>query len=159
MMTVRATPLDFIRSCSVSGVASRSGTLAPSAKGKAGSCFHTWTWGSRMRVSAPASRVRRVTSDIDGLQFVDDVLGAPFVAGPRALAGDVEIHAQPALETDRFQYAMAAREIDRAIAEVEDVVLQLAGVLAGVLVVEEHEAVLVLVDDFDHIAIGQIEVG
>ena len=67
MITVRETPLAFIKSSSVSGAASRSGTRAPSANGNAGSCFHTWTWGSRMRVSAasalaatPASSVRRV---------------------------------------------------------------------------------------------------
>src|ERR1035437_9176551 len=101
MITVRATPLAFIRSSSVSGVASRSGTRAPSANGNAGSCFHTWTWGSRIRESAasafaaaPASSVRRVTSDIDRLQFVDDVLPAALIADARSLARDVEIHAE-----------------------------------------------------------------
>src|SRR5450631_205680 len=98
MITVRATPLAFISASSVSGAASRSGTRAPSANGNAGSCFHTWTWGSMIRESAaralaatPASSVRRVTSvrdesdfgilddlgvsDIGRLQLVDDVSG------------------------------------------------------------------------------------
>src|SRR6478672_3551330 len=108
MITVRATPLAFINSSSVSGVASRSGTRAPSAKGNAGSCFHTWTCGSRIRTSAasalaatPASRVRRVTSDIDGLQLIHDVLAAALVAGSRTLARDIEIDAEPTFEADR----------------------------------------------------------
>src|SRR5947207_13143294 len=109
MITVRETPLAFIRPSSVSGAASRSGTFAPSAKGNAGSCFHTCTWGSRMRASAasalaatPASRVRRETSDIDGLQFVHNVLSAALVTGAGSLARDIEIHAEPPFEADRF---------------------------------------------------------
>src|SRR4051794_298936 len=123
MITVRATLLVFIRSSSVSGAASRSGTFAPSAKGKAGSCFHTWTCGSRMDVpaaraveAAPASRVRRVRSDIYRFQFIHYILGAALVAGARPFPGDVEIHTEPAFEIDRLQHAMAAREIDCAIA-------------------------------------------
>src|ERR1035438_8874683 len=137
MITVRATPLDFINSSSVSGAASRSGTRAPSANGNAGSCFHTCTWGSRIRASAasalaaaPASSVRRVTldrmaSDIDRLQFIHDVLPAALVADARSLARGVEIDAQPPFVADRFQHPMAARKIHIAIAEIEDIVEQL----------------------------------
>src|ERR1035437_6525088 len=134
MITVRATPLAFINSSSVSGAASRSGTRARAANGIARSCFHTWTCGSRIRESAasalaaaPASSVRRVTfdrvtSDIDGFQFVHHVLCAALVAGARSLARSVEIDAQPPFVADRFQHAMAARKIHLAIAEIEDVV-------------------------------------
>src|ERR1017187_9339502 len=102
MITVRATPLAFIKSSSVPGVASRCGTLAPAANGNAGSCFQTWTWGSRMRKSAanalaaaPASSVRRVTLDIDRLQFVHHILSTALVTGARPLTRDVEIDAEP----------------------------------------------------------------
>src|SRR5450755_3727560 len=129
MITVRATPLAFINSSSVSGAASRSGTRAPSANGNAGSCFHTCTWGSRIRESAasafaatPASSVRRVTSDIDGLQFVHHVLSAAFVAGARSLARDVEIDAEPPPVADRFQHAMAAWKVHFAITKIENIV-------------------------------------
>src|ERR1035438_8772379 len=145
MITVRATPLAFISSSRVSGVASRSGRRAPFAKGNAGSCCHTWTWGSRIRGSAasalaatPASSVRRVTSDIDGLQFVDYVLRAAFVTDARSLARDVEIDAQPPLVGDRFEYAVASQEIHRAIADVENIVEQLVAVLARVLVFQQR---------------------
>src|SRR5450759_931328 len=170
MMTVRATPLAFISSSSVSGAASRSGTRAPSANGNAGSCFHTWTWGSRIRESAasalaaaPASSVRRVTSDrvtsdIDRLQLVDDVLPATLVADARSLARDVEIDAQPPFVADRFQHSMAARKIHVAIAEIEDIVEQFVADLARVLVVQQHQAALMFLDGLDHIAIGQKEV-
>src|SRR4051812_27281625 len=113
MMTVRETPLAFISSSRVSGAASRSGTLAPSANGKSGSCFQTWTWGSRIRIwapnprlpaAAPASSARRVISDINRLQLFDDVLRAALVAGARPLAGYVEIDAEPSLEADGFQH-------------------------------------------------------
>src|ERR1017187_3710087 len=134
MITVRATPLAFINSSSVSGAASRSGTRAPSANGNAGSRFHTWTWGSTIRESAasaltaaPANSVRRVTSDrvasgrvtsdIDRLQFVHHVFRAAFVTGARSLARGVEIDAQPPFVADRFQHAMAARKIHVAIAK------------------------------------------
>src|ERR1022692_1945593 len=157
MITVRATPLAFISSSRVSGVASRSGTRAPSANGNAGSCFHTWTWGSRIRGSAasalaatPASRVRRVTSDIDGLQFVDYVLRATLVADARSLARDVEIDAQPPFVADRFQHAMAARKIHLAIPQIEDIVEQFVADLAGILVVQQHQAALVFLDGLDH---------
>src|ERR1039457_556046 len=160
MITVRATPLDFINSSSVSGAASRSGTRAPSANGNAGSCFHTCTWGSRIRASAasalaaaPASSVRRVTldrmasdrltSDIDRLQFIDDVLPAALVADARSLARGVEVDAQPPFVADRFQHPMAARKIHIAIAEIEDIVEQLVADLARVLIVQKHEAALV----------------
>src|SRR5437899_1273475 len=164
MITVRATPLAFINSSSVSGAASRSGTRAPSANGNAGSCFQTWTCGSMIRVSAasalaatPASSVRRVTSDIDGLQLIDDVLPAAFVAGTRSLARDIEIDAEPALEADRFQHPMAAREIHFAIAQIENIVGELVAGLAGVLVVQQHQAALVFLERLDHVAIGQVE--
>src|SRR5215469_3914248 len=48
MMTVRETPLVCMSDRSVSAVASSEGGCAPGAKGKAGSCFHTWTWESMM---------------------------------------------------------------------------------------------------------------
>src|SRR5260370_32594839 len=139
MITVRAPPLAFIKASSVSGAASRSGTRAPSAKGNAGSCFHTWTCGSRIRESAasalaaaPASSVRRVTSDIDGLQFVHHILSAALVAGARSLASDVEVHAEPAFEADRFQHSMAARKIHIAIPRVENIVWKLVAGFGGV---------------------------
>src|SRR5437016_9892307 len=107
MMTVRAIPFAFIFSRRVSGAASRAGTLAPWANGKAGSCFQTWTWGSMMRLSAAirfraaavvvvARKVRRERSDIDRFQFVDDVLGAALVAGAGTFAGGIELDAEPA---------------------------------------------------------------
>src|ERR1035441_364440 len=166
MITVRATPLAFISSSRVSGVASRSGTRAPSANGNAGSCFHTWTWGSRIRGSAasalaaaPASRVRRGAFGIDGLQFVYHVLRAAFVTDARSLARHVEIDAEPPFVADRFQHTVAAREIHVAIAQIEDIVEQLGAVLARVLVVQQHEAALMFLDGLDHIAMGQIEIG
>src|SRR5947207_8949272 len=128
MMTVLETPLAFIRSRRVSGVASRSGTRAPSAKGKAGSCFQTCTCGSRMRMSggmkglraAPPRIARRVISNIDGLQLVDDVAAAGLVAGAGALARDVVVDDQPAFEADRLENAVGAGEVDLARARVED---------------------------------------
>src|SRR5215472_1331674 len=142
MMTVRSMPLAFMRERRVSGSASRAGTLAPWAKGKAGSWRQTWTWGSRMRyfgcaravMAAPVIKVRRVMlgqppgepapfaplarSDIDGLQFFYDVLAAALVAGSRALAGDVEVDAEPAFEVDALEHAMAGGKVDVAVAEV-----------------------------------------
>src|ERR1035437_706009 len=175
MITVRATALAFINSSSISGAASRSGTRARAANGNAGSCFHTWTWGSTIRKSAasalaaaPASSVRRVnsdrltsyrlTSDIDRLHSVDDVLPAALVADTRSLARDVEIDAQPPFEADRFQHSMAARKIHVAIAQVENIVGKFIAGFGGVFVVAQHQPALVFLDGLDHIATGQIEV-
>src|SRR5260370_11404954 len=139
MITVRATPLAFIKASSVSGAASRAGTRVPSANGNAGSCFHTWTCGSRIRApaasalaAAPASSVRRVTSDIDGLQFVHHVLCAAFVAGARSFARDIEIHAEPAFESDRFQHSMATRKIHLSIAQAKNIIGKLVAGFGGV---------------------------
>src|SRR5262249_55985614 len=133
MITVRATPLAFIRARSVSGAASRAGTLAPCANGKAGSCFQTWTCGSRMRVSADISvrgaarRSERRVQDgmpalrINCLQLIDHVIAAAFVAGPRTVAGDVEVGAEPALEVDGFEHAVTPGKIDHAVTVIEDV--------------------------------------
>src|SRR5439155_26696526 len=50
MMTVFSTPFAFMRSSSISAVASFSGGLVVSlAQGYFGSFFHTCTWGSMMR--------------------------------------------------------------------------------------------------------------
>src|ERR1019366_9322528 len=126
--------------------------------------------GSRIRESAasalaaaPASSVRRatsdrVTSDIDGLQFVHHILSAALVADARSLARVVEIDAEPPFVPDRFQHSMAARKIHVAIAEIEDIVEKLVADLARVLVVQQHQAALMFLDGLDHIAIGQIEV-
>src|SRR3954454_12778507 len=128
MITVFAIPLAFISPSSVSGAASLAETLAPCAKGKAGSCFQTWTWGSIRRVSAamamsgaPRRKVRRDRSNIDRLELRHDVFLASFVALPRAFTRDVEIGAQPTFEVDRLQHAMATGKIDRAIAEVKNI--------------------------------------
>src|ERR1700739_4499325 len=114
MITVRLTPLAFISSMSVSGAASRSGTRAPSAKGNSGSCFHTCTWGSRMRYSAasglkaaPARSVRREISGIDRFQLLYHVVPTSLIAGSRTLAGDIEIDDQPSLKAHRLQHSMA----------------------------------------------------
>src|SRR5215472_1629883 len=173
MITVFSTPLVFISSSSVSGAASRAGTLAPCAKGNAESCFQTWTWGSMMRsvggikawAVAPAAAARNVRrarfarradhkarwsaprgSGIDRLQLVHHILPAPLVARSRPLTCHIQIHAQPALEVDRLQHPMARREVDRAVAEIEHVVGDLAGEVPGVLVVEQHEPRFVLVE-------------
>src|SRR3974377_2274021 len=126
MVTGRATPFAFINSSSVSGVASRSGTRAPSANGNAGSCFHTCTCGSMRRSAGGAgagmgeTAFRRVRSGIDRLQRSDHVRSAAFVAGAGTVPGDVEIDAEPALERDALQDPAAGGEIDLAVAEVVD---------------------------------------
>src|SRR5581483_1949977 len=165
------TPLACIRSRSVSGAASRSGTRAPSAKGNAGSCFQTWTCGSMMRYSggmnglraAPPSSARRVISNIDRLERLDHVAPAGLVAGARTLAGDVVVDDQPALEADRLQNAMRAAEVDLALAEVEDALAgegigRGVGGPLGVLVVGQHDARLVLLERLDYVAAGQVQV-
>src|SRR5579872_6273126 len=115
MITVFETPLAFISASSVSGVASRSGTLAPGANGYSGSCFQTCTCGSRMRyaftkgaIAAPRSSARRDISSIDPLELIDDIRAAFFVAGARTSAGNVVVDHQPSFKSDRFKHAMAA---------------------------------------------------
>src|SRR5580765_4709487 len=121
MRTVRSTPLAFMSERSVSGSASRAGTLAPWANGNAGSCFQTWTWGSMRRylgwasaadMRAPVRRVRRESSDIDRLQLIHHVLRAVLVAGARTFPRDIQVGAEPAFEVDALQDAVAAGEID-----------------------------------------------
>src|SRR5215467_5569066 len=92
-------------------------------------------------------------SGIDRLQSVDYVLGATLVAAARPLARDIEVGAEPALEVDRFEYAVAGGEVDGAVAEIEDVVGDLAGDVAGVLVIEQHQARFVLVERFGDVAV------
>src|ERR1700730_14151906 len=129
MMTVFATPLAFMSSSSISGVASKSGTLAPAAKGKRASCFQTCTCGSRIRISltrsfdnAAAAAIfsifRRVTSYIDRFQRFYDVGATSVIAGARAVSRDVEICAEPALEVDAPQHTMAGWEVDLAIPKI-----------------------------------------
>src|SRR5882724_9311760 len=116
MMTVRSTLLAFIKSSSISGVASNSGGRVVSfAKGYFGSRFHTWTCGSMMRIlegaavivlsAADARNARRL--DIDWFQLVHDVGPAALVAGAGTFAGTVEVDANPAFEIDAFEDAMA----------------------------------------------------
>src|SRR5215475_7623392 len=167
MITVFSTPFAFIRPSSVSGAASRTGTLAPCANGKAGSCFQTCTCGSMMRyvgaavsvdMAAPARKVRRLTSDINRFQLVHHVLRAALVAGAWPLARDVEIDAEPPLKVDRLQHPMTRWEIDRAVAQIEHVLCDLAGDVPGILIVEKHKPRLVLLKRLGDIAIRQIEV-
>src|SRR5687768_16748407 len=130
MMTVRSTPLARMRSSSISGVASFSGGFCPSAHGKRGSAFQTWTCGSMIRCPAAEAMLAPITADvkvrrvhrscINRLQFADYVCAATLVAGARALSRGVKIHAEPAFELGFLQHAMAAREIDLTVAEVVD---------------------------------------
>src|ERR1017187_4421911 len=154
MITVFATPFAFMSSRSISGVASRSGTRAPAANGNRSSCFHTCTCGSRIRyaggaaaASAIPSALRRVISNINGLQCSNYVSAAALVAGPRTVAGDVQVDAQPSLESHPAEDPVAGREIDLAVAQVEDAVAEvlLRSGAPGVLVVRQHDAALVLV--------------
>src|SRR3954467_14779187 len=98
-----------------------------------------------LRAAAPSS-VRRVSSYINRLQPADRIRAAALVAGSRSLPRDVIVHHQPALEVDRLQHAMARREIDLPVPEVEDgVAVERVGLGAGyafgVLVIGEHEPV------------------
>src|SRR5690349_4916095 len=112
--------------------------------------------------AAPPSRARRVNSDINGLEGIDNVAAASLVAGARPFARDVVIDDQPALETDRLQHAVRAGKVDLALAQVEDAVA-VEGIRRGVrgplgiLVVRHHEARLVLLERLDYIAAGQME--
>src|ERR1700744_5513703 len=96
MMTVFLIPLAFISASSISGVASKSGTLAPGANGNCGSCFQTWTCGSNMRslaivaAAVIVSIFRRVISGIDRFQGFGDVGSAALVAYQRPVSRDIQ---------------------------------------------------------------------
>src|SRR6516225_5723287 len=110
MMTVFDTRLAFINPSRVCDVASRSGTCDPWANGYWGSCFHTWTCGSMMcswaarGTSAPCSSDRREILRIHRLQPVHHVCGAAVIAGARPLPCNVQVHNQPAFESNRLQH-------------------------------------------------------
>src|SRR5579872_3370368 len=73
-------------------------------------------------------------SSIYGLQFLDHVLAAMLVARARTIAGEIQIHADPAFVVDLLQDAMAGGEVDVAIAEVVDAFEELC--LGGVALVD-----------------------
>src|SRR5690242_3299864 len=97
------------------------------------------------------------TLDIDRFQLLHYVLRAAFVTRARAFARSVEIGAEPALEVDGLQHAVAAREIDLPVAEVENVLEELVADLLSILIVEEDQAVFVLVDALDLVDAGQVK--
>src|SRR6201989_2655871 len=128
MMTVFLIPLAFISASSISGVASKSGTLAPGANGNCGSCFQTCTCGTKIRsiprsfeiVAAAVifSMVRRVISGIDRFQGFGDVGSAALVAYQRPVSRDIQIDTQPALVLDAAQDLVARGKVDFSIAEI-----------------------------------------
>jgi hypothetical protein len=63
MMTVRATWFACMRSRRASGEASSAGGCAPGAKGKAVSCFQTWTCESMSRGLADAAANGLIVDD------------------------------------------------------------------------------------------------
>src|SRR5271166_1940775 len=111
-------------------------------------------------------------SEVDWLQLVDDVGAAALVVGAGAVAGGIEIDADPALVVHAFQHAVAAGEVDFAVAEVEDAGKEFGGVrilrqhlavgldpVGGwrggplrVLVVEEMDAMLVALERLHDVA-------
>src|ERR1041385_1544088 len=93
-------------------------------------------WRPALRAGMQA---RRPALRIDRLQGFYDVVGAALVAFARALAGDVEIGAEPTFEGDALEDAVAGGEVDFAVAEIEDLVGNLAGDAFGVFVVEQHQ--------------------
>src|SRR5687767_11582362 len=115
MMTVRETPFAFISSKRVSGVASLSGTRAPSANGYLESCFQTCTCGSMIRYSVaaletPAALIRsvlrersvidrllRVGSRVDRVQFLSNILHASIEAVARTHARVMMVNVDPTL--------------------------------------------------------------
>src|ERR1051326_8741520 len=95
-----------------------------------------------LMAAAPRKR-RRETSGIDRFQPVHDVSAAPLVTGARALAGDVEIDADPTLKVNGFENAVAGGEVDIAVAEIVNVFAAEGDVGSdaafGVFVVHHHQ--------------------
>src|ERR1043166_4645609 len=95
-------------------------------------------WRPALRAGMQA---RRPALRIDRLQGFYDVVGAALVAFARALAGDVEIGAEPAFEGDALEDTVAGGEVDFAVAEIEDLVGDLAGDAFGGFVVKEPQEI------------------
>src|SRR5690242_8552180 len=103
------------------------------------------------RAAAPSRARREIvvgrTSDINRIERIHHIFAGALVAGARTLAGDIEIHNQPALESDGFEDAVAAGEVDLAVAQVEDTLAAedaglVFGRAFGIFIVREHQAVL-----------------
>src|ERR1022692_5338658 len=77
-------------------------------------------------------KVRRETSGINRLQRFDYIGSAAFVADAGAVAGYVQIDNEPILERSRLQHAMARRKVHVSIAQVIDILEEVAGAPLGV---------------------------
>src|SRR5215469_329570 len=113
--------------------------------------------------TAPCRSARREISRIYLLQIFGNVGAAAFIAGARSLTGDVEVYDQPSFEPDGLQHAMAGGEVDLSVSQVGDAfaietVRSGSQQAAGVLVVRQHDSVLVLFERLRHVAAGQVEV-
>src|SRR5260370_13132496 len=113
---------------------------------------------------------------VNWLKPLHYVIAAALITRARPFTRPVQIHADPALITDLFQYAMAGRKIDVSIAQIIDALKELRSgrILlvdlairqdnvclrispASIFVVHEYQPALVLLVHLNHVAATEMQ--